>query len=1027
MINLKAVSAGQALSYFEKDNYYSIGEQPSDWVGKGAEVLGLTGPVDNQAFSNLLNGKLPDGTEMQAGPGGERRAGYDLTISAPKSVSIMALVGGDERLVTAHDAAVRVALERAEACVAARAQMAGETVTITTGNAVIASFRHDTSRALDPQLHTHNLLMNMTQRPDGSWRALEPREIFSIQKELDQIYKSELALRLHEIGYEVRLTKNGFELAQINDRQIEEFSKRNQQIEAALAERGLSRETASPDAREAANLDTRDKKLHVDHEMLAERWREQARECGVDLRRPAQPGIVTDLTRHASAAEAVEWAARHLGEREQRFTREQLATWAGERALGQATTADIHSAINRAREENQLIERRDGSLTTPAALLCEMHILRLEVASRCSVAAVLQPEAAAKALAGYQLNPQQREAALGLLAARNRFVGVEGLAGTGKSTMLAAFVEQAKAQGYTIQAIAPSHSAVDALKEKGVECRTSQGWLADRNATNELNGKTIVIVDESGLASAQQLRAIMQRIEAAGARGILVGDLKQYNAVDAGRPVDQLQKNGMETHGLTEMQRQKVEYLQEAARLAAEGRGAEALQKLEVREIKNRNERHAAIAKDFAGMTPEKRCGSLVLTGTNADRQSLNNQVRAELGLAGKGQQLEVFQRGDWTTAQKTALSSYQGGEMVRLERDLTRRQEEATKGSVWRVEGIEAGKLLLERNGEHIKLKPSAGKSFTVGTVETREFSQGDRLRFTGTGQDCNGGQFKNGERGTVERIDHDRLAVRMDDGRMVALAAAGVLAADHGYASTGHSAQGLGSTRVLMDRDASSPTTSERQFYTDLTRATHECVVYTNSVEKLAEAVERQTHKTTALEEFDHRPPGRDLDPEGPGAADRAPGIEAEGPSDREFDQDGIEAREERLQSAEATLEAPAVLASEPDVLAKAMAEAALPRLGQDQEKAFAVRAEACATLIQAGKDPDTLKPLNKEEQIAAKADLATRVEKAGHKLSADGKVVNQGGQRVAPPPPVKVPEPKPVPLPPAPAPTRGCGIRR
>lgn len=234
MISMNNVgSAGQALHYFSADNYYTQDEglEHSEWFGKGAEHLGLSGKIDRQAFFEVLNGKV-DGQELgkwvkneETGEKErEHRPGTDMTFSAPKSVSLMAEVYGKRDVREAHEAAVKKALSHIETELArTRQTVDGKTEAVQTGNVTVAMFRHNTSRDLDPQTHTHAVIMNATKREDGQWRSLTNEEIYNAQRVIGAIYTSELADRLQALGYDIRRTdeKGNFEIAGITREQIE--------------------------------------------------------------------------------------------------------------------------------------------------------------------------------------------------------------------------------------------------------------------------------------------------------------------------------------------------------------------------------------------------------------------------------------------------------------------------------------------------------------------------------------------------------------------------------------------------------------------------------------------------------------------------------------------------------------------------------------------------------------------------------------------------------------------------------------
>ena len=251
--SIGAVAApAQGASYYEKDGYYAKDDaehrEASGWAGKGAEELGLKGPVDPATFRAVLEGKVPDGSGTELGRRGKdgevlHRPGRDLTLSAPKSVSLAALVGGDARVVDAHDRAVARTLAWFEKNVAETRMKDPDTGRmVRTGDqkTVIATFRHDTSRNLDPALHTHAVIANMVQGGDGKWRSMANEKLYQSKMLLGALYRGELAAGLARLGYGIEKTHadGRFEIAGVSREVVEAFSTRRAEIEAAVAERG---------------------------------------------------------------------------------------------------------------------------------------------------------------------------------------------------------------------------------------------------------------------------------------------------------------------------------------------------------------------------------------------------------------------------------------------------------------------------------------------------------------------------------------------------------------------------------------------------------------------------------------------------------------------------------------------------------------------------------------------------------------------------------------------------------------------
>ena len=378
MLSIGALSsAAQGASYYERDGYYAKDDpehrDASAWTGKGAEELGLKGPVDADTFRAVLEGRVPDGSDTKLGRRGkdgsiEHRPGRDLTFSAPKSVSIAALVGGDRRIVEAHDRAVAATLAWVEKN-AAETRMkdpdTGKMGRVGGQKIVAATFRHDTSRNLDPQLHTHAVLANMVQGEDGKWRSMANESLYANQKLIGMLYRNELAAGLGRLGYGIEKTHadGRFEIAGVSREAIEAFSSRRAEIEAAMEERGLGASGDNPRIAERAALMTRAKKRDIDRNELGGVWQRQAADLGLDAQtlaagamertagpdmqsapaaadpaggnRPAErsPDRAESLSgpgRHgpeaapepplSPAAEAIAWAMAHLSERESVFS-----------------------------------------------------------------------------------------------------------------------------------------------------------------------------------------------------------------------------------------------------------------------------------------------------------------------------------------------------------------------------------------------------------------------------------------------------------------------------------------------------------------------------------------------------------------------------------------------------------------------------------------------------------------------------------------------------------------------------------
>jgi conjugative transfer relaxase protein TraI len=388
--------SGKAGDYYtHQDNYYVLGSMDERWVGQGAEALGLTGKVDVKDFVAVLEGKLPDGSDLTRMVGGENkhRPGYDLTFSAPKSVSIMAMLGGDKRLIAAHNHAVEVAVREVEKLASTRSMTEGVSETRLTGNLVVALFNHDTSRDLDPQMHTHAVVANVTQH-DGKWQTLSSdtvgktgfiESVYANQVAFGQIYRHVLRQDTEAMGYQTEnVGPHGMWEFKGMENVIDAFSKRSHAIDAVAGD------GASLKSRDMATLDTRKAKVASDPAALAVEWLKEMKATGFDIQAyMAEAQSRTMVTPSPTPLEAggdvlvdqaVGQAISALSDRQVNFTHNQVANKAISYLSGEPGMLDaVRDGIDRAIEREQLIplDKEKGVFTSDIHLLDELSVAQL--------------------------------------------------------------------------------------------------------------------------------------------------------------------------------------------------------------------------------------------------------------------------------------------------------------------------------------------------------------------------------------------------------------------------------------------------------------------------------------------------------------------------------------------------------------------------------------------------------------------------------------------------------------------------
>ncbi len=903
VVSIGAVAApAQGASYYERDGYYAKDDpahrEVSAWAGRGAEDLGLTGTVDPEVFKAVLEGEVPDGSGRRLGRRRkdgvlEHRPGRDLTFSAPKSVSLAALVGGDARVVEAHDRAVERTLAWVEGH-AAETRMkdpeTGRMVRAGDQKTVAATFRHDASRNLDPQLHTHAVLANMVRGPDGKWRTMSNEALYRRQKLIGMLYRSELAQGLGKLGYGIEKTHadGRFEVAGVRREVIEAFSTRRAEIEAAMAERGLGTTAENQRIAERAALMTRARKRDVDKSALRGIWEKQATDLGFDARAHAAEATSRvagiegkgEARETSPAKEAVEWAVAHLAEREAVFARaDALAAalaWrpgavsveAAERALGDLERGGrLHPAPG--------LHGRDD-LATDKALADERETIGLMRGGQGRGRVAMRSWIVQAHLHKGALTQGQREAVKLILSARDRVVGVQGYAGTGKTTMLNRARVLLEKRGFEVKGLAPSASAVKTLgTEAGIESETLQRFLArhagvagerlTRKAERRMRtawGKTVLVVDEGSLASTLQARDLLRVARALRIpRVVLVGDEKQLGAVDAGKPFAQLQQAGMKTAVMDDILRQRDPDLKAAVEASLAGEIGRAFEKLgsNVAQVKADNIA-GAVAARWLALSPEARENTGVMAPSHELRQKINAHIRERLsregsihGPAYRGERL--VSRG-YTNPEKSLAANYAPGDVVAFHRPYKRLGVE--KSDELRVSGVdhENRTVALEgKDGGRVLWKPGRIAGRTGGAevyrAEEVELRAGDRIRWTRNDRKF---ELVNSRTAEVIGVRDDRVSFRLEDGRRLELRQDDpqLRHLDHAWASTVHAFQGRTVDNVIAAMQANHPhLTTQKSFYVEISRARDRAELVTDDAKALRERLETATgERVSALE---------------------------------------------------------------------------------------------------------------------------------------------------------------------------------
>ena len=871
-------SPGQA----EADDYYARRDdehrKASRWRGSGAEALGLTGHVEPGEFRRVLQGYVP-GTDIRLGRlrdgEHEHRPGVDITLSAPKSVSLEALLGGPgaARAMRAHDAAVRATLDYIETRLLRTRRWSREerrSVQVNAPALVAATFRHITSRNNDPQLHTHCVIANMT-RDGGQWRSAEIGLLRRSEKLIGAFYRNELAHGLRKAGFALRPSMigrvPGFEISGWPRAALEAFSSRRRQILDFIREKGWRY-----DARTAqmATLATRARKNEPRRAELEALWRDFAEERGLAKRTLRKIGV-----RRPEPPTALEIAWRVLEQLEERASvfpaREALAL-ALAHSPGLYRLEEIEGAFAELQRDKHLlpaIRRGVGEAwTTASAVKAEREVLARMKAGIGAVKPLAAGAVSEEALAG--LTEGQREAVRSIMESRDRVLGVQGHAGSGKTVMLRRAVSCMG--GRRVLGLAPSASAARTLsRETGLACRTLQWFLtrcrevadgvADAETLAGLRaryGGAVVVVDEMSLAGTAQTRSLLRIAERLDiARLVLVGDKRQLRGVEAGQPFRQMQQAGMAVAEMDELRRQRDPDLRAAVGEMIEGEPGAALERLGSNLQEVPAEEIAPVAAGlWLRLSPEARAGTALLVPTRALRAQVEEAVRegleAEGGLRGRAMEIETLVPLNLTRAETGDPRNWREGDIALFNRDM--KHYRIARDDACTVMEVEEDRVRLTHgDGRARHLKPGSDLRYRLDLFEakTLRIREGERLRWTRNDRERG---LANGDRLEVLEIGNNALRMRLADGREMRFTRDDpqLRHLAYAYASTVHAAQGQTHDRVIAVLDTGAgPLVNQQTLYVQLSRAREQALVLTDNREQLVETLEANTgERLTALE---------------------------------------------------------------------------------------------------------------------------------------------------------------------------------
>lgn len=839
----------QSLS---REDYYSAAQEiRGEWNGAGAMKLGLSGPVTQETFDALCENKKPGTDErLTCRNNDNRRVGYDFNFHCPKSVSVVYEFTQDERIINAFRLSVKQTMREIESETKTYIRKNGATGTRTTGNLIWAEFVHFTARPVkgvpDPHLHAHCFVFNATwDEPEKQWKAGEFRDLKANAPYFEAAFHARLARQLADIGYQIKRTANGWELAGVPDRVLQEFSKRSEQVEKKADELGV---TTARGKDGLAALTRERKRKDVSKADLRELWGQRiSADEQLAIRGTAWKSA--SLQPRISATKAMDFAMGHCFERASIVTDKELLRQALRHGVGDV---DVESVKQQLARDDFIKEQAGGEnwFTTKEVVAEERRLIDFVQTGHSK----FKPFRESHTFRNPELSVEQRNAVLHVLKSRDRVTAIRGGAGTGKTTMMKEAVAAIEQTGLRVFTFAPSAEAARGVlrREAGFgEAETVEMLLQNSTLQQKIRGQ-VVWIDEAGMLSARMLARIADLADRTGCRVILSGDSAQHRAVERGDALRILENHaGLKSVELKEIRRQQKEEYKALVALLRAGDTRGAFSRMEelgiLREVPSEN-RHQQLAADYLTATRNGK-SALVISPTHAEGEQVTAEIRGQLRVAHRiGATEHNFLRLknlQWTEAERKDGHRYMPNLIIQFHQNVPgfRRGEQVTVKDRTR-----ADEITIERsNGQIAALPLKYAARFQV--YESREIAlaAGDWIRITQNGftQECH--RLNNGD---LKRIKGFTEAgeIKLDNGWTLAREYGNIA---HGYCLTSYSSQSKGVDCVFISEGSESfRAASREQFYVSASRFKESLAIYTDDKQALLEAVGVSSHRPAAID---------------------------------------------------------------------------------------------------------------------------------------------------------------------------------
>ena len=832
------------------NDYYSENEKiVGHWYGKLSEEFGIKGhEIMAAEFVAIQKNENPwaGGKLTPAVRSGSSRF-FDFQCSAQKSVSIMAVVMNDQRLSEAHSECVKEALSEMEKFVSCRMRkgaLHGTEKLEVTGNMIAGLYDHNVSRALDPQIHTHCVVANVTWcESEQRYKALSEYEILKAIRYCGKFYQNAMAKRVQELGYDIELKRTsrgieGFEIKGVDNDLLERYSRRRAEIEEEI-EKFIGETGRKPTPAEIHIIakETREAKLtEITTPEVLESQRKMLSETELSHLRSIKYNALENerIMKQIAPGKIIQIFSKtidHLYERKSVVIGHELLAEALNQGMENARAEDLKMALKNNKELIPLTESPDPLQTyyiTKKGLALEREAIQL-----ANAGIDLSPPLGEQAeVDTSKLSLLQRNAVNGILQCQDFACMLRGYAGSGKTTVLQPIHDGLIASGKNPLYLAPTRGAVKVLQDDGFENATT---VASFMNNPEIIKDTVLVVDESSLVSAAVGHRLMYMAKQSNARILFVGDRRQHLSVEAGDFLKVLEfYSNIKNFELSQIIRQIPKHYRKAVQLMANNKTAEGLERLNDLGVIEEKSHHylSSAAKSYVqNIRDRKKC--LLVSPTHKEIDTLNALVRREMGLdLGEQYSRTCFQDHNWTKEQVASSQTYKPGYSIRFNTPLFGTQYK--KHDILTIKKVEKNKLVFT-NGDSFSPFQLKNK-ISVGVMKSLDLVLGDKILVTANNKDYN---LTNGDTAIIEEIYPDG-EILLDDGRTIPPDFESI---SYGYAATSHKSQGSTCDHAIL----AAAQMDNRACYVGSSRGRQSVKVFTPDFEHLYDSVKRNSEHLT------------------------------------------------------------------------------------------------------------------------------------------------------------------------------------